>query len=197
MKTYSFKGYIASPVIILFLFFSSCHVATAQEPYFMKKGVIYIVRHAEKDTGNDPRLSAQGYARSSDLERALKSKIHRLDRIYVNQFRRTQLTADSVRLKMQVDTVHYTADNSGDGLIKVLKKNKKDNGILIIGHSNTIPVILRRLGITDYPAGNIPDNEYDNLFTVTFHKGKAFLFKRKYGKPSVSGSNQGSLKMLQ
>lgn len=195
MKTYSFKGYLAITIIIILVFSTSGH-AIAQESFKMKKGVIYVVRHAEKDTGNDPRLSAWGYIRSGELGRELKSK--RLNRIYVTQFRRTRLTADSVRLNQKVDTVHYVADNNGDGLINALLKNKnKEKRILIIGHSNTIPVILRRLGINDYPAGNIPDNEYDNLYRVTFHKGKTSLFKSKYGKSSVPGSNQGSLKMLQ
>lgn len=189
MKSY-FNGSI--PIILSFLLFFLSINTSAQE-YVMKKGVIYIIRHAEKDAGEDPRLNPQGYARSGDLERALKNK---LDRIYINQYRRTQLTADSVRLKQKADTVYYVADSNGDGLMKALLKYKnKDKKILIIGHSNTIPVILRRLGITDYPAGNIPDNEYDNLFTVTFHKGKAFLFKSKFGKPSVPSNNVGSMKL--
>lgn len=156
--------------------------ASAQENFSMKKGVIYVVRHAEKASGTDPLLTPSGYARCGDLLRTLNKKKYIPERIYVSQFRRTQLTADSLRIQLNIDTIHYIADVSGDGLIKTLTANgHKDERILIVAHSNTIPAILRRLGITNY-SGEISESEYDNLFTVTYNKGKAFLFKRKYGK---------------
>jgi broad specificity phosphatase PhoE len=160
----------------------------AQQLYQMKKGVIYIVRHAEKDAGNDPGLSAEGFQRSRDLDLALKQKVYsrRIDRVYVTQYRRTQLTAEPIRISFKTDTAHYMADVTGDGLIAAMErfKGKKDDHILIIGHSNTIPIILKRLGIYDY-SKDIPDNEYDNLFTVTYRKGIPTLTVKKYGKPSA------------
>ena len=61
--------------------------------------------------------------------------------------------------------------------------------ILIIAHSNTIPQIIRKFGVTDYPYGDIPDNEFDNLFVVNYKKEKAKVKVMKYGNPvSVSAS---------
>jgi hypothetical protein len=37
--------------------------------------------------------------------------------------------------------------------------------VLVVGHSNTVPMFLTRLGYG--PRLEIPDNEYDNLFVVT------------------------------
>lgn len=152
----------------------------------MQKGTVYLVRHAEKDSGNNPKLILEGYRRSGDLMRLIKSKGKMPDRIYVNQFRRTQLTADSIRINEKVDTAHYLADKNGDALVSVLLKNKKkDKRILIIGHSNTIPIIIQKLGIVNYPVQNIPDGEYDNFYTITYRKGKAFLTMEKFGRQTL------------
>jgi len=185
-------------ISILLIILSCCSSPVAQENFSMKKGIIYIVRHAEKDTGNNPGLTAEGHARSGYLAAAFnkcKMKVCFPERIYVTQFRRTQLTADSIRLRSENDTVHYQADNTGDDLIRMLKKHIEDNNILIIAHSNTIPAIINRLGIKNYQL-NIADNEYDKLFMITYRKRKATLYNRKFGNPSDAGSNSGWEKVL-
>jgi hypothetical protein len=81
--------------------------------------------------------------------------------------------------------VHYAADTVCDNLINAIMEHS-DFGktILIIGHSNTLPQIIRKLGVTDYPYGDIPDNEFDNLFVITYKKEKAKLKVMKYGAKS-------------
>jgi phosphohistidine phosphatase SixA len=151
-----------------------------QEPGVTK---IFIVRHAEKETGKDPLLTAAGNARAGDLMRALQNE--GIQKIYVSQFRRTQNTGDSLRLQLKIDTVHYAADTVCDNLISAIMEHS-DFGktILIIGHSNIIPQIIRKLGVTDYPNGDIPDNEFDNLFVITYKKEKAKVKVMKYGAKS-------------
>jgi hypothetical protein len=41
---------------------------------------------------------------------------------------------------------------------------KSTGNVLVIGHSNTIPELLKRLGVKETIA--IADSEYDNLFIV-------------------------------
>jgi phosphohistidine phosphatase SixA len=144
---------------------------------------IFIVRHAEKETGKDPLLTPAGNARAGDLMRVLQNE--GIQKIYVSQYRRTQNTGDSLRLQLKIDTVHYAADTLCENLINAIMEHS-DFGktILIIGHSNTLPQIIRKLGVTDYPYGDIPDNEFDNLFVVTYKKEKAKLKKMKYGAKS-------------
>jgi phosphohistidine phosphatase SixA len=151
-----------------------------QEPAVTK---IFIVRHAEKETGKDPVLTDAGNKRAGDLMRTLQNE--GIQKIYVSQFRRTQNTGDSLRLQLKIDTVHYAADTLCDNLISAIMEHS-DFGkiILIIGHSNTLPQIIRKLGVTDYPYGDIPDNEFDNLFVITYKKEKAKLKKMKYGTKS-------------
>jgi len=151
---------------------------------------IYIVRHAEKytgkDAGRDPILVAAGLQRSGDLVRFLADK--KIKRIYVTQFRRSWMTADSMRIQLGTDTVHYKADTLCDDLLEKITANRDfNNSILIIGHSNTLPKIIRKLGIAGYPQTDIPDNEYDNIFLVRKKGRKLVVKKYKYGQPSVAG----------
>jgi phosphohistidine phosphatase SixA len=144
---------------------------------------IFIVRHAEKEKGSDPLLTAAGNKRAGDLLRTLQH--WGIQKIYVSKFRRTQNTADSMRIQLGIDTVHYIADTLCYELLNSIMHHK-DFGktILVVAHSNTIPQIIRRLGVTDHPYGDIPDHEYDNLFLVTYKKEKAKLKKMKYGAAS-------------
>jgi len=97
----------------------------------------------------------------------------------------------------KTDTIHYRADNSGDDLLQKLSKKKKPGNILIIGHSNTIPGILKRLGVTALDISEIPDNEYDNLFVVTVKNKKVSLKWLKYGKTPITVIDPGTMKPLQ
>jgi phosphohistidine phosphatase SixA len=144
---------------------------------------IFIVRHAEKESGKDPVLTSAGNARAGDLMRALQND--GIQKIYVSQYKRTQQTADSMRIHLNINTVQYMADTLCDNLVNSIMENA-DFGktILIIAHSNTIPHIIRKFGVTDYPYGDIPDNEFDNLFVITYKKEKAKLNKMKYGAKS-------------
>ncbi|MEP7237771.1 MAG: phosphoglycerate mutase family protein [Ferruginibacter sp.] len=148
---------------------------------------IFIVRHAEKEAGNNPVLTAAGNARAGDLMRALQNE--GIQKIYVSQYRRTQNTADSMRIQLKIDTVHYAADTICDQLINaIMQHGDFGKTILIIAHSNTIPQIIRKLGVTDYPYGDIPDAEFDNLFVITYKKEKAKLKKMKYGVKSAASA---------
>jgi phosphohistidine phosphatase SixA len=144
---------------------------------------IFIVRHAEKETGKDPLLTAEGNKRAGDLMRALQNE--GIQKIYVSQYRRTQNTGDSLRLQLKIDTVHYAADTICDNLVNaIMEHGDFGKTILIIAHSNTIPQIIRKFGVTDYPYGDIPDNEFDNLFLITYKKEKAKVKVMKYGAKS-------------
>jgi phosphohistidine phosphatase SixA len=122
------------------------NMATAQQEPGVTR--IFIVRHAEKETGKDPLLTAAGKARSGDLMRRLQHE--GIQKIYVSRTRRSQDTADSLRIQLNIDTVHYTADTLCDNLVGAIMEHR-DFGktILIIAHSNTIPQIIRKLGVQD------------------------------------------------
>ena len=163
------------------------NVNAQQEPAETK---IYIVRHAEKEAGSDPVLTAAGNNRAGDLMRSLQNE--GIQKIYVSQYKRTQNTADSMRIQLNINTVQYAADTLCDNLINsIMEHGDFGKTILIIAHSNTIPQIIRKFGVKDYPYGDLPDNEFDNLFVITYKKEKAKLKKMKYGaKSGVSAAMQ-------
>ncbi len=154
---------------------------------------LYFVRHAEKESGNDPVLTKKGEKRAGDLMRTLKNK--KVQRIYVTQFKRTQMTADSMHLQLGIDTVHYNADENGIDLFNKIASNGDFNKtILIIGHSNTVPDYIKKAGVINYPQANITDTQFDNLYKVYYRR--PFLFRSfkvkvklgKYGAPSASSA---------
>jgi hypothetical protein len=158
-----------------------------------RKTTIYFVRHAEKESGNDPVLTANGKKRAGDLMRALKNK--HVKRIYVTQFKRTQMTADSMRIQLGIDTVQYQANENGIDLFnKIAAHGDFGRTILIIGHSNTIPDHIKKAGVVNYPLTDIPDAEFDNLYKVYYKRGflfrplKAYVKLSKYGDPSASSA---------
>lgn len=153
------------------------------QPGLSKNSNIYIVRHAEKLSGDDPLLTDEGNKRAGDLMRTLRTK--KISRIYVTEFKRTQNTGDSLRIQMGIDTVQFNADTSCASLFAAITQHGDWNkSILVITHSNIIQKVIYKLGITSFPQENIPSNEFDNLYIVSLKHKKPVLKHLKYGKPS-------------
>jgi broad specificity phosphatase PhoE len=132
------------------------------------QGSIFLVRHAERaDTAGggapmmaaDPSLSDAGRQRAESLATLLKDA--GITAIYATEFKRTQETAAPLAkaLGLAVTTVP-TKDTAG--LIQKLKG--ATGNVLVVGHSTTVPEIVKALGVTS-PV-KIDDNEYDNLLIV-------------------------------
>jgi phosphohistidine phosphatase SixA len=174
---------------VYFLSLLALHISiNAQIPSGVTgKTNIYFVRHAEKESGNDPVLTANGKKRAGELMRSIKDK--NIKRIYVTQFKRTQMTADSMRLQLGIDTVHYVADDSGQDLFnQIAAHHDFKNSILVIGHSNTIPVCIKKMGVENFPAVNIPDAEFDNIYKVYYRRPFLFLHLKAHVKKGKYGS---------
>ena len=157
----------------------------------------YIVRHAEKETGNDPGLTEAGRKRAGDLYRLLQNK--KIDLIFSSNYKRTMMTGDSLRLFRKVDTVLYVPDMTGEKLFeRIAERAGNANNILIIGHSNTLPGIIRKAGVDSYTVKELPESEYDNFFIVELKDGKVKSFKQeKYGQASPPAQGGGSSMQMQ
>jgi len=123
--------------------------------------VIFIVRHAEKASGigNDPDLSLQGQKRADALARILKDS--EIRSVFVTEFKRTQETAAPTARAAHVSpTVIPTND-----VRPLAEKLRALNGnALVVGHGNTIPDLLKALGIA--ASVSIPDDDYTEIFVV-------------------------------
>ena len=81
--------------------------------------------------------------------------------IYVTQYRRTQDTARPLAEKLNLKALQTPPSN--EALAIRLKSQHPNDVVLMVGHSNTIPAIIKALG---GPGVTIADNEFDNLFVL-------------------------------
>ena len=147
---------------------------------------VYVVRHAEKAlpkdslpnmSATDPPLSEAGQVRAFVLRDELSKK--HIKAIYSTNTIRTFYTADPLS---KATNIKIQAYSNIDSLVSLIKSRK--GNILVVGHSNTVDDIVNKLCGKTKIAGDIKDNEYDNLFIVKI-KGKKKIFeRRKYGYPS-------------
>jgi broad specificity phosphatase PhoE len=154
-------------VALFLLLFVSISIASAQP-------VVVIVRHAEKaaDGGSDPDLSSAGRARADALARILKDS--GITGIFTTEFKRTQETAAPTATSVRVTPTVVAAK---DTAALVAKLHQLNGNALVVGHGDTIPNLVKALGI-NVPV-NIPDADYSELFVVTLGD-KPRLFRLHY-----------------
>lgn len=120
----------------------------------------YIVRHAEKlNASADTPLSATGQTRAIALRKYLKSK--GVDSIFTSSFLRTQQTAQPLATFLRKTLRIHTGNT--ENLINDLKRIS-DKEVLVVGHSNTVPDIVKGLSGRVVPA--IAENDFDNMYIV-------------------------------
>jgi broad specificity phosphatase PhoE len=161
----------ALAALLFFLTLPSCSVASA--------ATIILVRHAERASAMtaDALLSPAGEQRAQQLSRVLKDA--NIRRIYVTEVRRTQQTAAPLAEVLQI-TPTVIPQKDTDALLKQLRDTHDDETVLVVGHTNTVPLIVDRLG-----GGHVPpftDNEYDRLIIlVSGGGGNAHVVTLRYG----------------
>jgi broad specificity phosphatase PhoE len=142
-------------------------LAVAAAPPASAQTAVVVVRHGEKvDESKDPLLSAKGTARAETLARHLKGA--GIKAIYVTEYKRTGLTAAPLAAALGLAPIMVPAADTAT-LIDKLRKDDPAGVVLVVGHSNTLPDILKRLGHPDPVA--IGDDEYDSLFVAVPRAG--------------------------
>jgi len=141
------------------------------------QGTVFLVRHAEPAAAgagatpamnDDPDLSAAGQARALSLATLLKDA--GITSIYVSEYKRTQQTAAPVAKALGIRVTAV----KGDDTAAVLGAVKKAKGnVLIVGHSNTVPELIKALGIKTEVV--IDRTDFDNLYIVTNHQPAQLL----------------------
>lgn len=146
-----------------------------------KVTTVYLVRHAEKAAAPaaDPPLTEAGTKRAEELAHTLSKA--GIKTICTSQFLRTKQTAEPLArqlgitptvIPVKMDTMNSRA-LSPQYLKEISDLVTSGAGdVLIVGHSNTIPELIKALGGDIAPP--IDDPTYDDLFVVTVYaKGKA------------------------
>jgi broad specificity phosphatase PhoE len=145
---------------------------------------VIVVRHAEKEAvpADDPPLTAVGEARAAALLESVQGA--GVGAIYSTRYKRTRSTVTPLAEKLGVPITVFepppAARNYGELYAAEILAKHRGKVVLVVGHSNTVPNVLRGFGIQDPPA--LTDADYDNLFIVTIPEaGPARLVRAKYG----------------
>lgn len=152
-------------LLVLALLVSAAHVRAS----------VFIVRHAERADAKDDAslLSRKGKKRATLLSKVLAGVA--LKAVYTTEYERTQQTAGpTAKAKGLIVTV--TDSEKAVDLASELKLKPAETDVLVVGHTDTIPDILKGLGV-ESPV-EIPNADYDNLFIVTPRKDAPPLFHR-------------------
>jgi phosphohistidine phosphatase SixA len=128
--------------------------------------LVLVVRHAEKvDNSDDPALSGIGTARAEALAEALSDA--RVEHVIVTQRQRTRLTAAPLMSArgLEPEVVPFGRDMA-EHVRAVAAAVRRQSGkvVLVVGHSNTVPMIVHALGGPRAP--DLCDARYAALFAV-------------------------------
>jgi broad specificity phosphatase PhoE len=121
---------------------------------------IYLVRHAEKGTdGKDPSLTPRGLARAGNVA-AILGPVG-ITAIFSTPTKRTQQTAAPLAQRLGV-TVQLYDPRAPLALVEQVKA--LNGAVLVVGHSNTLPELVRLFG--GAPGTDIADDEFDRLYQL-------------------------------
>lgn len=154
--------------------------------------VVILVRHAERSDAagmagadaRDPGLSPAGRERARALVDVVRDA--GLVAIYHTQYRRTRETAAPAGAALHIETTEIgpkqgesAADHAAAVAAHILA-NHAGGTVLVVGHSNTVPLIAAALGVKDPPA--IAEDVYDRVYTVVKRgSAPARLIITRYG----------------
>jgi len=150
---------------------------------------IIFFRHAEQTSHDEanPPLSEAGQRRVAELTRQLVDAdvVAGIDAIYSTPYIRSLETARPLADQLDLPINSYAADDTEEILDTILK-NHKGKIILVIGHSNTLPVLIANLGASKkVPA--IAQYEFDNIYIISIPWfGKTKTIRLRIGEPFVA-----------
>jgi len=136
---------------------------------------IVVVRHAEKEAGDDPGLTDAGRQRVERLRHMLGR--FEFDAIYATDFNRTRQTAAPFAAAGGLDVTIYDARDPATLASRLHAGDAAT--LLVVGHSNTAPDLLRALGVETDLA--MDESEYEHLFIVRLDElGRAAMVHMQY-----------------
>lgn len=155
-------------LLSLTLFLLVCQFAAAAQDK-----TIVLVRHAERapDTQmnqGDPELSSEGRERAQRLVKiAKKYKPHE---ILSTDYKRTKQTAEPIAAYRHKQVQVYDPRKATELIDRIMKSTTEH--YLIVGHSNTIPVLANMLAKKEVFAPRLAEEEYGVIWVVRIRKGK-------------------------
>ena len=142
---------------------------------------IFLVRHAEDVRSKDVvdrSLTESGQRRATLLASVLRDS--GVNAIFTSSLQRAVKTAESFAMASGIEpkplpqlTTKFDKSDM-ENFVQLLRSQYSGNIVLFVGHSNTVPALIKALRHT--AEIKIPETEYDNLFV---------LFPKSEGPPTV------------
>ncbi len=138
--------------------------------------LVFLVRHFEKQTSDtlnkqlkDPSLTERGEARAQALAAFLAEK--NITSVFSTNYKRTLQTATPTAEQFGINITFYDPSELANftAKLKTLASAGKGN-ILVVGHSNTTPQLLKLLG---GPDKALSEDDYGDLFFLALVDGKS------------------------
>ena len=110
-----------------------------------------------------------------------------IDAVYATDYNRTQETARPIADALNLPINTYDAGDTETVLAEILR-NHKGKIILVVGHSNTVPVLIANLGASK-KVPPINESEYDNIYIISIPWfGKTKTIRMRIGDPYVANA---------
>lgn len=145
--------------------------------------IVILVRHAEKqaDQEKDPSLTPAGRLRAIQLDEILRNMP--LTALYATPFKRTKETlkpiSESREMTIQVIDVKEGISKHVSRGVENIRAEK--GNVLVVGHSNTIPLLIKALGGPE--IDDIAETDYESIYLLSLPTvGNVGLVQTKYGK---------------
>ena len=140
------------PVLLLILLAPGAALA--------QPSAIYLVRHGEKATDSkDPDLTPQGQLRAQNIATMLAHT--GIAHVFSTPTKRTRQSAQPLA---QAGGLTIQLYDPGTPKLLVEKVKTLSGPVLVVGHSNTLPELVRLFG--GQPGQDIADNEYDRVYQL-------------------------------
>ena len=158
-------------ILLLFLGLGLLIPTKITSDNFVSQGTItttfYLTRHAEKDRSDkrnrDPQLTKEGVERANNIAQLLSEE--GIDAVYSTNYIRTVATATPTANLFNKEIIIY--DWNQFDAEKMIQENLGKN-VLIVGHSNTTPIVVNKLlGADTYVE--IDDANFSNFYIVTIN----------------------------
>lgn len=142
-----------------------------------RTATVIFLRHAEAlprtRSNQNPVLAKSGDARAALEAKTLQAA--GVTRIFATELKRTQQTAAPLAKLLDLDVEQYAAGKS-KAFAATLKELKNGEVAVVVGHSNTVPQMVKELGgsMTQLDKkGYIEDTQHDRMIIQVLSSNKA------------------------
>ncbi len=143
----------------------------------LQAATIILVRHAEKaGPAGDVALSEVGVRRAALLAKMLATS--KVSAIYTSEYKRTQSTAAPLAQLLSIAPKTIPAMDV-EGLVSALKAAPKEAVILVVTHSDRLPILAERLGVK---VEQVAETEYSRLLILNVNGANTTSITLRFGE---------------